>query len=182
MKKLVSKYYILLLLALMFAAPGIVAYLFYQHPNWLGSATVNQGHLLNPPWLLNALDSQSKWRIVFWSPGVCDKVCFKHLELLARVRLALGRKLYYVDQWLILGDKAPLLSIKIKSKLKEQDFHVAQLSRVDMGTMVALPEQATVYLANPDRFLILSYSSQAHPDDIYKDLKLLLNTTQTKND
>jgi hypothetical protein len=50
-----------------------------------------------------------------------------------------------------------------------------------MSMMDVLSSQSKVYLANPDKYLILSYQSQVDPDDIYKDLKLLLNTTETKS-
>lgn len=181
MKKHISKYYILLLLALMFAAPGVTAYFFYNHPSWLGTSKVNKGILLNPPSVLSALDDKAKWRIVFWSPDVCDKACITQLDVLARVRLALGRKLYHVDQWLILGDKASSLSEATAALLKEQDFHVTQLSSAEMKKMTALSAQSNVYLANPDKYLILSYQSQVNPEDIYKDLKLLLNTSEKKS-
>lgn len=65
MRKQTSKYYILLLLIVVFVAPGVAAYLFYQHPSWLGSSRINKGTLLNPPVLLNTLEGKSKWRIIF---------------------------------------------------------------------------------------------------------------------
>jgi hypothetical protein len=179
MKKQAAKYYILLLMVVMFAAPGIAAYVFYQHPSWLGSTRVNKGTLLNPPVALNVLEGKSKWRIIFWSPGVCDKLCLHHLDTLARVRLALGRKLYQVDQWLILGDTAPPLSKKANLLLKEMDFHIARLPAIDAKE--ALFSEAKVFLVDPSNYLILSYSSQVHPEDVYKDLKLLLNTTENKS-
>lgn len=181
MKKNVSKYFILLLLALMFAAPGVIAYFFYNHPSWLGTSTVNKGTLLKPPSVLSALDDKSKWRIIFWTPDVCDKACLTQLDVLARVRLALGRKLYQVDQWLILGDKAPPLPKETAALLKEQDFHMAQLSPTETKKMTLLAEQSNIYLANPDKYLILSYQSQVNPEDIYKDLKLLLSTSEKKS-
>lgn len=181
MKKQVTKYYILLLLATMFAAPGITAYLFYQHPSWLGSPKVNKGTLLSPAVALNSLDAQSKWRIVFWSPDACGQACLKQLDLLARIRLALGRKLYQVDQWLILGDEASPLTNEVKSALKEQDFHVAQLSSAEIVKLTAISSDAEIFIANPDNYLILSYPAKVNPDDIYKDLKLLLNTTEKKS-
>ena len=181
MKKQVTKYYILLLLASMFAAPGISAYIFYQHPTWLSASKVNKGTLLSPPVALKSFDGHSKWRIVFWSPGACDKVCISQLDLLARVRLALGRKLYMVDLWLVLGDQHSPLSNEIKTLLKEQDFHVAQLSSDELVKLTAMSSDAKIYIANPDNYLVLSYQARVNPDDIYKDLKLLLSTTENKS-
>lgn len=181
MKKQVTKYYILLLLATMFAAPGIAAYLFYQHPNWVGSTKVNKGTLLSPPISLNSLDNQSKWQIIFWSPGACEQTCLTQLDMLARIRLALGRKLYQVDQQLILSDEHSSITKKMKSVLKERDFHITQLSEDDKIKLNVISPDAKIFIANPDNFLVLSYQSQVNPDDIYKDLKLLLSTTEKKS-
>ena len=181
MKKQVTKYYVLLLLATMFAAPGVTAYLFYQHPTWLGSSKINKGTLLSPPISLSHFGSKSKWRLLLISPDGCKKDCLEQLNMLARVRLALGRKLYQVDEWLVLDDKSSVLADEIKPLLKEQDINVTTLNTADMAKLSALPADARVFIANPDNFLILSYQTGGSPDDIYKDLKLLLSTTEQKS-
>lgn len=181
MKKHLLKYYILLLLAFMFAAPGIAAYIFYQHPAWLGASKVNKGTLLNPPFALQSLRGDAKWRIVFWNPGVCDQACLKQVNMLARVRLALGRKLYQVDQLLALSDSAFPISDTIKAILKEQDFQAIQLSSDEINKISGTGLDSKIFIANPDNYLILSYQPQVNPDDIYKDLKLLLNTAEHKS-
>lgn len=182
MKKQVSKYYILVVLVVLFAAPGITAYLFYQHPSWLGTARVNKGDLLQPPVRLHALEGKSKWGIIYWSPSACDQACMKQLDVLARIRLALGRKLYQVDQWLLLSDEAPSLSAEQQSLLKEIDFKVVKLPTAEMNEKHNLFSDSKIFIADPSKFLILSYASKANPEDVYKDLKLLLNTTENKSE
>lgn len=182
MKKQISKYYILLLLVLIFATPGIAAWMFYKHPSWLGTATINKGTLLSPPVALNSFKEAAKWRIIFWNPSVCDKACMQQLEVLAKIRLALGRKLYQVDQWLILSNKSPALSQEQQSLLREIDFQMTKLSAAEIHAKGALFSKAKIFLADPNNYLILSYSPQVNPDDVYKDLKLLLNTTENKGD
>ncbi len=49
MKIVRRNYFILLILGFVFAAPGISAYFFYTHPQWLGAATTNKGVFLDPP-------------------------------------------------------------------------------------------------------------------------------------
>ncbi|MBL7480908.1 hypothetical protein [Legionella bononiensis] len=181
MKKHVTKYYVLLLLATMFAAPGVTAYLFYQHPTWLGSSKINKGTLLSPPISLSHFGSKTKWRLLLISPDGCKKDCLEQLNMLARVRLALGRKLYQVDEWLVLDDKSSVLADEIKPLLKDQDINVTTLNTADLAKLSALPADAKVFIANPDNFLILSYQTGGNPDDIYKDLKLLLSTTEQKS-
>lgn len=181
MKRTNSKYAVLLLLAIMFAAPGIAAYVFYQHPSWLGDSRINKGTLLTPPVSLNFFDNQNKWRIVLWIPERCDKTCINQVDLLSRVRLALGRKLYQVDQWLILGDKASPVAEEVKSLLKERDVHVGILPSSEMTKLAAFDSGTNVFIVNPDKYMILSYKSEGNPDDLYKDMKLLLNTAENKN-
>lgn len=181
MKKPVTKYYILLLLALMFAAPGIAAYVFYHHPSWLGVTKVNKGTLLTPAPVLDVFDKEDKWRLVFLSPDACDQLCLHQLDILARVRLALGRKLYQVDEWLLLGDKSSSISEESAAILKKQDVHFAQLSTAQMVILANLPAEANIFIVNPEGYLILSYRAGVNPDDVYKDLKLLLNTTEHKS-
>ncbi len=181
MKRKTNKYYVLLLLVLLFAAPGIAAYIVYQNPSWLSAAKVNKGDLLTPSILCKAFDGEKKWRMVYWTPTTCTTSCMKQLDTLARVRLALGRRLYQVDQWLILGENAAPLSSEAKTTLKELNFKVGYLPEAEIKARGALFSQAKIFLADPDNYLILSYSSPANPDDVYKDLKLLLNTTENKN-
>lgn len=178
MKKKSTKYYTLLLLVLMFAAPGIAAYIFYQHPGWLGATKVNRGTLLKPAVTLPVLDAQKKWRIILWIPGTCDAACLQQLDTLARIRLALGRKLYQVDQWLVIGPQTPPLEQETKATIKELDFQVAQLSADELKAQKILYAESKVFLADPNNYLILSYPPLVNPDDVYRDLKLLLNTTE----
>ncbi|HRD69115.1 MAG TPA: hypothetical protein PK657_03125 [Legionella sp.] len=180
MKKSISDYYILLLLALMFAMPGIAAYFFYHHPQWLGTAKVNKGTLLSEPLPLTSLDGKSKWRILLWSPEYCDEPCLQELDKLARVRLALGRKLYLVDQTLLLNDAADVSSAG-QNMIQERDFHITTLTGREIVQLTALSNHPRIFIANPDNYVVLSYPSRINPEDVYKDLKLLLNTSETKN-
>lgn len=172
-----NKYYIVLLLIAMFAAPGIMAYIFYQHPTWLGSAKVNKGTLLTPPIALNVLKKNSKWHLIFWSPKTCEKACLNQLETIAKIRLALGRRLYQVDQWLITGTDQTDLSPQAKGMLRTLDFQVAQFSKSETDAKKAFLSEPKVFLADAENYLILSYTMGVNPDDVYKDLKLLLHST-----
>lgn len=181
MTKQLTKFNLLLILALLFAAPGISAYFFYKHPDLLGSSRVNKGTLLNPPFLLNGLDKSTKWRLILWSPTGCSDLCMKQLDQLARVRLAMGRKLYQVELWLILGDKAPAMDDQTQALLDKEDFHIVQSSTASTINLSVLTTKAQLFIANPDNYVILSYLPKANPEDIYKDLKLLLNSSEHKS-
>ena len=113
MKPIRHNYVVLLLLILLFALPGLTAYFFYFNPQWLGTTTTNKGAFLNPPLLVPSLGGHSKWRLVLWSPVTCETSCLEHMDQLARVRLALGRRLYDVEASLLLGANAGALPTPI---------------------------------------------------------------------
>ncbi|RUR08362.1 hypothetical protein [Legionella sp. km772] len=178
MKKSISKYYTLLALICLFAAPGIAAYLFYSHPTWLGSARTNKGNLLSQPIELASIAKKDKWRIMLWVPNTCDSSCLKQLDMLARVRLALGRKLYLVDQLLVVDKNS--ISALMEKELTARDFMVQELSATDKQQLAPFGNEARIFIMDPERYLVLSYQSDVKPDDVYKDLKLLLTTYETK--
>ena len=179
MNKQINKYYILALLISVFAAPGLAAYLFYTNPSWLGGARTNKGELLKPPIELTSVAGKTKWRLIYWSPEACEQHCFSQLDMLARVRLALGRKLYQVDQELLLGGDRPLTSAA-EQELKIHDFIASHVSTQDEQQLKNWVAESQIFIMDPDNYLVLSYKSGVNPDDVYKDLKLLLNTTETK--
>lgn len=180
MKQQFTKYYIVLILLFLFAAPGITAYLFYAHPSWLGATRTNKGNLLANPIELTSLAGTNKWQLVFWTPVSCEQECLKQLDILARVRLALGRKLYQVEQKLLVGSMQAEQIEALKHELKAKDIAIESLSNRDEQQVQQLAATSQIFIINPDRYLILSYPAGANPDDVYKDLKLLLNTTETK--
>ena len=162
---------VLLFLVVLFAAPGFFAYFFYSHPHWLDHTKTNRGELINPPIQLMSANS-TKWKLLLWSPQVCEESCIEQLDKLARIRLALGRRLYGLELWLLLGNNAPNLSKMFSDTLHEKDIRVLKLSALDLPS--ALPEDAKVYLENPNGYLVLSYPLTANPKDIFHDIKRLL--------
>jgi len=168
-------YIVLLLLVALFVAPGVSAYLFYNHLTWLGAAKTNKGELLSPPLLLAKLGMDAKWRLILWSPAGCDQDCMQQLDKLARIRLALGRRLYQVDSLLLLGGEAPPLTTAFADSLREQDIRVLKLSAEDQHRLPTNPE---LFIMNPDDYLVLAYQPTTKPADIFHDLKRLLNTKE----
>ena len=115
----------MLLLATVFLAPGLAAYIFYQHTDWLAAAKTNKGELLNPPIPLSVLNQEPKWKFVLWNPGVCETTCQEELDKLARVRLALGRRLYQVQiDFLVNTDASSQLSSALTERLREADINL----------------------------------------------------------
>lgn len=162
---------ILILLVFLFATPGLSAYFLYFHPQWLSATTTNKGELLNPPILLTELNQTSKWRLILWSPQACEESCLAQLDKLARIRLALGRRLYNVDLCLMLSMKAPPLAKDVAAMLHEQGVVVTRVAAKNLTTLYNEPE---LFISNPDNYLVLAYPETAEPDDLFHDIKLLL--------
>lgn len=181
MRTLSRRNAVFLVLAVLFFMPGLAAYLLYTHPTWLGFTKTNKGHLLNPPLLLAPLQvttkSSPKWRLVLWSPSTCAESCLSALDQLVRVRLALGRHYYEVDTVLLVGDTVP-------SKAKQRFFSAHQIQWAHLPAKTQLPVGSRlggIFIVDPKGYLVLDYSVEVKPEDIFHDMKQLLTTVQTRN-
>lgn len=173
---------VLFLLALLFLAPGLTALYFYQHPQWLSGKATNKGQFFEPPLLISSLTkSSSKWHLVLWSPGDCGDACSQPVDQLARIRLALGRHYYEVDQTLLMGVPGNPLSHHLMKILHRHGVELVHLPDIEEKALLTYSPDMRIFIANPEGFLVLSYAVSAQPDDIYHDLKQLLTTTQTKS-
>lgn len=181
----------LLLLAALFFAPGLAAVYFYQHPQLLGGDSTNKGDFVNPPFLVSSLEKQHtstkktenmpKWHVVLWIPETCDESCLTLLDQLARVRLALGRRYYEVDEVILMSKSSAPLPVDLNTKLQKMAIDAVYLSPVEFNALSKESPKPRIFIANPEGFLVLSYAVEAESDDIYHDLKHLLTTTQTKS-
>jgi hypothetical protein len=159
------------LLLLLFAAPGVIAYLLYLHPEWSSSRT-NHGQFLQPPPVLQQMPQNEKWQLLYWMPQTCTQDCLHRLDELAKLRLALGRRLYSVD--LVLASQTALsaASQTTQNLLEEVDAHWAQLSGKEADI---LGSQPAIYLVNPQRYVILAYASDQALKDIFQDLQKMVH-------
>ncbi len=173
---------ILLLLALIFIAPSLSAYLLYKHPAWRSSQTTNKGELLSPAPALTLFDD-SKWHIVLWSPNACTKTCMERLVQLTKLRLALGRRYYDTDLWLVLpdGNQDTELSQGEIQRMKKHGVRLIRLLSQNENITLLSAYPTSIFIATPQQRLILRYNQQSKLEDIYHDLKHLLTTTDGKN-
>lgn len=165
---------ILVLLVVLFAAPGLSALFVYYHPQWLGTGTINKGTLLSPPIELTELGSDAKWHLIFWSPQVCEASCLEQLDKLARVRLALGRRLYNVNLSLLLGSNVEVPTT-IQGQLDGLQVKTNKLSSDASINALAHYQAPRLFISNPDNYLVLAYPQDVQPDDVFHDIKLLLS-------
>lgn len=180
MKQKTRYYIILLALLVLFITPGLSAYLFYFHPQWLSPVTTNKGRLLNPALLVPELkSSDKKWQFVLWSPVACDALCLQQLDQLVRVRLALGRRLYDVNLVVLMPQTAPTLNASTAQLFKKYGLSERRLSINAINSPILEYNKAHFFIANPDNYLILAYETTSQPDDLFHDMKLLLTKGTT---
>ncbi|MBA2709290.1 MAG: hypothetical protein H0U57_01660 [Tatlockia sp.] len=175
MKITKRNYLILFVLALIFTAPGLIAFISYQHPQLFLVNTTNKGELLNPPVLFNDIASdQSKWRLIYWHPENCEATCLKKIDKLARIRLALGRHLYEVEEWLVVAKDNQQIDAKMEKLLNEHDIHLLRISSTTMSKLPVFNSKPKIFIANSKGYLVLAYKENSKPQDIYQDMKQLL--------
>lgn len=163
-------------LALLFAAPGVLALFFFRHPEMMAGTPTNQGVLLRPPVSVPALlKTPANWQLLLWNKGACETACKAALDRLARVRLALGRRARRVDVSLVTSAPASLTDAMLLKTLKDADIRVLGL---DDKALAGLPQNvpSAFFIADPEGYLVLSYAKDAPPGALYHDLKHLLET------
>ncbi len=181
MKKLFShRLSTLFFLVLLFAAPGIAALYFYNHPELILSATTNKGSFVDTQEKLPAFNQQKHWKLLLWAGSQCGTDCQTQLDKLARLRLALGRRLYEVDALLLLDYASVAVDKQFSENLKTVDIHLENLPAEEQSLRKFLGKPPSVFIVSPEGDFVLSYRQDAKSEDIYKDLKHLLMHSSEK--
>jgi hypothetical protein len=154
---------LLVILILVFIAPGLFAYLFFAHPNWMPAALTNKGRLQTASQTLSFLPKSSHWHLLLSYPKACDKTCQQKLQALAKVRLALGRKLYQVTLCVLIPKRVEAEKAFL-TELQEKDIC---LYRLPGNNLAMAPE---IWLATPQRELLLRYAFMAPVKDVFQDI------------
>ncbi len=173
MKIIKQSYVSLVFLFLLFALPGVAAYYYYTHPQWLGASTTNKGKLLKPALLVPSLAHFSKWQLLLWYPKPCKEDCINQLDKLARIRLALGRNLSQCGE--ILAQPQEVSPPAFHQLLVEKGIHSVILSP---SASLLLLERPQVFIVSPEHYLILAYDLTVDSHDIFQDLRKLLGSSE----
>ena len=182
-----------LLLAAMFAAPLLAAWLlFFVYPEWQPQGRLNYGTLIIPVRPLPPLhlaDSagapvtalKGKWSLVYLASANCDDQCRQRLLLIRQVRLALNADRERVQRVYLAPDAAALASARASFGPDHPDLVFLS----DLGESGARavdffqPADAqAVYLFDPLGNWLMVYTGDVQPKGLYKDLKKLLRYSQ----
>lgn len=179
-------------LAALFGGPLVVAWVLYFGGGWRPAGTTNHGVLVDPPVPLPEVriaqsgpdgsdgDLRGRWTMLYADGGECADRCRQALDLSARVRLALGRRMVRVQRAYIAegeGLNGPLPEA-------QADLMVASASRPEIADMLALipaelpRDGSEILLVDPLGNLMMRFPLADDPKGMLEDIKKLLRLSR----
>ena len=182
------------LLAILFLGPLAVAWIMYFDPGgWRPAGAVNHGILVDPPVPLPNVriadegpdgsdgDLRGRWTMLYLDGGQCSDRCMQALDLSARTRLALGRRLARVQRVYIA--EGPEMVTELPDS--QADLMIASASRPDLSDLVAalpadLPRDGSeILLVDPLGNLMMRFPvNNDDPKGMLEDIKKLLRLSR----
>lgn len=189
----------LIMLAALFFAPVISAWVAWQFMGEHGVATTtNAGQLISPARplpvpTLQALDDLplpekplqgGRWTYLHFLPGSCDQACGDQLILTRQTRIGINKDIPRVQRLLIVQDELSSEAIdELRAAHPEMLF-----ARLDGGMQdpflrafreAGQPTDGSIFfVVDPLGNLMMRYSLEAEPKGLFKDLKKLLKASQ----
>jgi hypothetical protein len=181
----------LLLLAALFFAPVVAAFVLYFYlPQFIPAGRVNYGTLISPSRAVPALalaeaDGAAapsallgKWSVVYLARASCGEACVARQVLVRQVRLALAEKRARVQRVYLAPDLAAAASAKAQLAAGHPDLRVlaADPAAVDAFFQPADPD--ALYLVDPLGNWLMVYTGVIEHKGLHRDLKKLLRASQ----
>ena len=186
--------WIITVLVVLFALPFGLSWVLFNYTEFgRGDATTSHGQLIMPPRLLtdaqlfdpDELSNKSfhlreKWSLVYLVNGDCETGCEQNLYRMRQIRLAMGKDADRVQRVLInFGAKPVKFNHRQKQDYSGQLFlhdsdNTGFVAQFRLSDEDAPATAGRLYIVDPRGFLMMSYSPDADPAGIIKDLKHLL--------
>ncbi len=125
------------------------------------------------------------WVMLYVNPQSCDQTCQNNLFNMQQVRIALGKDRGRVQRLIVTN---ALSQDHLIDGLIKQSYPGTLHAVIDTNSYQELIEQgaiktidkkgAALFIVDPQGYLMLSYRSDASPEDILKDLTRLLGVSQ----
>ena len=151
----------------------------------------NLGHLVQPPMHLSLNQAQGisgKWLILYVLDQPCAQKCIDHVISLRQIHRASGRNSGHMAIILLSNSHVETtLQSRLESIYPEfillPDPAGAVLTTLEavnatVATMSGDSSAIHTYILDPMSNVILAYGASARPNDIHKDLKLLLKWSE----
>lgn len=163
-----------LLLALLFAAPLVLAWLMYFGSPWRPPGHTNHGALIQPPRPLREAVFQGKWSLVYIGSGECDAACRNALYFMRQTHWGLGELAPRAQRvFLATGHCCAAELASAYPDLIQLD----QSGPAGAALLAAFPSDGratTLFIVDPHGNLMMRYDSRAEPKGLLVDLKQLL--------
>jgi len=181
----------LLGLAMVFAAPLLVAAVLYAFSDWLPlPAPVSNGELLSPPRAIKEFELQSldgrrltrrflrnKWTLLYVGGSRCDLWCEASLFKIRQVRLSLGRDQSRVQRLYVLTDTRALRSLRPLLR-RHAGMTVTQAQGNNTLRPLGAHPSGTFFLVDPHGNLMMRYAPRETARGLQEDLDHLLEASQ----
>jgi cytochrome oxidase Cu insertion factor (SCO1/SenC/PrrC family) len=188
----------LIYMALFFCAPFLLSWYLFNFTNVLhDGGSASHGDLLIPPRPLPNISLQDpanvitnaelkgKWTLLFITSNYCDEVCEENLYRMRQIRLAMGKNTSRVQRAMVISNS--MLSEEIADKLRGYPGQLLHLNDEPTDNFINHfkisgsddPFTANrLYLIDPLGNLMMSYTPDADPMGIIKDLKRMLRISR----
>jgi hypothetical protein len=167
---------VVLLLAVLFLGPLLLATLLYYASPWRPVARTNHGVLIEPPRALADPLFRGKWSLVYVGSGDCPLECRQALYYMRQTHWGLGplatrvQRLFLIDRGCCAARAA--LEQSYPGLIARDESNAPGI-----GLLSAFPADArehTVFIVDPRGNLMMRYDLRAPPKGLLEDLKHLL--------
>lgn len=172
----------LIALTVLFISPVIVAIVMNSKLiDYSPESFKNHGNFIKPPIKITENKSLTKyedfWTVVYAHTGAsCDDKCMKMMDTLYRIRLTKGHKMKQVKLLVLHLNNNPLIIPEQFTSIEQLPYSPTEKinSILEKLSSQSLGNGNGLYLLAPEGFLMMSYPSDFEPQDVIKDLGLLL--------
>ncbi len=174
--RMTTKQRTLLAISLAFILP-LFGSLLLLHFNKIGQPT-HYGKLLadKPPWP-DLADPQHNWQLLYIPQNaICQASCWKDLDMLAKLKILLGKQTNKVHIYYTLIDS------RNKPKVNPYFTYAPLKSRADILKAYQLdPQQAHWFIVDPLGRIVFHYKPEHVPKKLFADLNKLLKSSRQLN-
>jgi hypothetical protein len=187
----------IIFIIVMFISPLFLSWYVFNYTDFLEMRGMsNKGDLIIPPKtlddlsLIDPLDNKrndslyGKWTMAYISE-TCDKKCMDNVYRMRQIHLAMDKHSLRVQKVLFLIDQSPnelkesLINFKGQQVVDSKGLNLDDLlSNFKLNNSDNPIDANRLYIIDPLGNLMMSFSPDANPRDIYKDLKKLLRNSR----
>ena len=167
---------VVLLLALVFLSPMLLATWLYFGSSWRPAGRTNHGALIEPPPSLPDPLFHGKWSLVYIGSGDCAAGCRQALYYMRQTQLGLGQLGPRLQRLFLIDRRCCATSAELERSYaglltRDED------NAAGAALLAAFPADArdhTVFIVDPRGNLMMRYDLNAPPKGLLEDLKHLL--------